>query len=355
MFKIKSFYQFINEAKDADLFKCYLAVKRSSGQRWWTYKGFAGDKFFIQIHEDNIDSVDLDKSLPILNYNTDITLKMIEKGCSVDNVYNKPEFIKNSGSKEKFHKLVGDDINLPKTAYSKEEALKIGFPLIAKPTDGHSGIGIQVFKNEEEFEKADHSKFDIYSQFIDKAYEHRFFNFKGEPFFWMERKPLNEKAKSGGGKAGEEMNFQYIKRNVEDIPENYKKVLKKYCDMMKDLPYICFDVMEDKSGKIYIIESNSQPGVPFDSTIQIYKIIFKDFYNRELDKETNDILDEYSKEMVAKTLKKDNGRFKDLSLNESSDSKIECSNCDWSWNVKDGGDDLYLCHKCGHNNEQNYQ
>jgi hypothetical protein len=30
--------------------------------------------------------------------------------------------------------------------------------------------------------------------------------------------------------------------------------------------------------------------------------------------------------------------------------KIECDNCDWSWNIADGGDDLYLCHKCGHNN-----
>lgn len=31
-------------------------------------------------------------------------------------------------------------------------------------------------------------------------------------------------------------------------------------------------------------------------------------------------------------------------------NKIECDNCDWSWEIKDGGDDLYICHKCGHNN-----
>ena len=30
--------------------------------------------------------------------------------------------------------------------------------------------------------------------------------------------------------------------------------------------------------------------------------------------------------------------------------KIECDNCDWSWNIKDGGDDLYICHECGHDN-----
>ena len=30
--------------------------------------------------------------------------------------------------------------------------------------------------------------------------------------------------------------------------------------------------------------------------------------------------------------------------------KIECDNCSWSWDIKDGGDDLYICHKCGHDN-----
>jgi len=31
-------------------------------------------------------------------------------------------------------------------------------------------------------------------------------------------------------------------------------------------------------------------------------------------------------------------------------NKIVCDNCNWSWDIKDGGDDLYMCHKCGHNN-----
>ena len=31
--------------------------------------------------------------------------------------------------------------------------------------------------------------------------------------------------------------------------------------------------------------------------------------------------------------------------------KVKCDNCDWEWNLSDGGDDPYTCHKCGHNNE----
>ncbi len=39
------------------------------------------------------------------------------------------------------------------------------------------------------------------------------------------------------------------------------------------------------------------------------------------------------------------------SLNEAIvGDKIECDGCGWSWNIVDGGDDLFMCHKCGHDN-----
>ena len=30
--------------------------------------------------------------------------------------------------------------------------------------------------------------------------------------------------------------------------------------------------------------------------------------------------------------------------------EIVCDNCGWNWKIADGGDDLYICHKCGHDN-----
>jgi len=30
--------------------------------------------------------------------------------------------------------------------------------------------------------------------------------------------------------------------------------------------------------------------------------------------------------------------------------EIICDNCGWRWKIKDGGDDLYICHKCNHDN-----
>lgn len=41
-----------------------------------------------------------------------------------------------------------------------------------------------------------------------------------------------------------------------------------------------------------------------------------------------------------------------------SSEKVICSKCGWSWDLSDGGDDPYTCHKCGNVNESvrnNYQ
>ena len=36
-------------------------------------------------------------------------------------------------------------------------------------------------------------------------------------------------------------------------------------------------------------------------------------------------------------------------------TEIICDNCGWEWKIADGGDDLYICHKCGHDNNPDLQ
>jgi hypothetical protein len=302
----------LKESVDTEdgLGKVYLALREDSGQRWWTYKGFAGDKFFTQVHENNMNDIDINPDYPVLTYHSDTVNKLIKAGkIKKENVYNHPDHISKSGSKEEFHKLVGEDKNIPKTVYSKNDALEqLEFPIIAKPAEGHSGKGIQIINKPDLMEDVDEKIFDTFSEYIDKEEEHRFINFKGKPIFWMERTPLNEKAKTGKGSAKSEMEFGYAKRSLSDLPEDYRKVLERFCKIYEDLPYMCFDVMKGKNGKVYIIESNAQPGVPFDSTIEAYKHIYEDFYKKPLDKESLTKLDEYAKTMIDKTLKKDGGK-----------------------------------------------
>jgi hypothetical protein len=312
MKRIKLYEEFLNEAKEPkDLYKAYLAIDPGSGHRWWSYKGFAADNFFIQVTLDNYKDIDINPDYPVLTYNSKVVQTLLDdKLIKLDNVYNRPEFIKQSGSKSEFHKMVDGDENIPKTCDNTKDAIKeIGFPMIAKPAEGHSGIGIVVMKDQKEWDAADHDKLDVYSQYIDKKSEHRLITFKGTPFFWMQREPMNDKAKSGKGKGDAAMEFKYIKKDVNDIPEKFNKLVDKFGKIFSDLPYICFDVMEDQDGKLYIIETNSQPGVPYNSTVEIYKQIFTDFYGRDVDSKTNVRLNELSSYLDQKTLETDPDRF----------------------------------------------
>ena len=310
MRKIYTFNDFLNEAKGPqDLNKIYLAYNPDLGHRFWSYKDFAADKFFIRLTPDNYKEIEINKDFPILTYNSKVVQTLLDDGLIKDeNVYNKPEYIVKSGSKAEFHKLVDGDENIPKTCLKTEDAIKeVGFPMIAKPTEGHSGLGITVIKNQKELDAADHDKLDVYSQYIDKKSEHRFFTFKGKPFFWQEREPTNDKAKTGDGEGKEKMMFNYIKKDVSKTPEKFNKLIERFGDIFSDLPFICFDIMEDQGGKLYIIESNSMPGVPFDATVDIYKVLFEDFYGRPVDTETDAKLQELADYMIKRSAELDGG------------------------------------------------
>ena len=39
-----------------------------------------------------------------------------------------------------------------------------------------------------------------------------------------------------------------------------------------------------------------------------------------------------------------------LTLEKVTKDKVICDNCGWDWEIDDGGDDVYMCHKCDHDN-----
>ena len=90
-----------------------------------------------------------------------------------------------------------------------------------------------------------------------------------------------------------------------------------------------------------------------------YKIMPYDYWGRSYDLPKNPQARDEDEEVIKvgrdglKDIKKYIVKINDFtdSLNEAIvGDKIECDNCDWSWNIVDGGDDLFICHKCGHDN-----
>jgi hypothetical protein len=68
---------------------------------------------------------------------------------------------------------------------------------------------------------------------------------------------------------------------------------------------------------------------------------------------TNTQEDNYLNDIEAEANLKGTMTFRNWtdSLNEAIvGNKIECDGCGWSWKIIDGGDDLFMCHKCGHDN-----
>ena len=63
--------------------------------------------------------------------------------------------------------------------------------------------------------------------------------------------------------------------------------------------------------------------------------------------------DDYLEKIEREAYEKGNISFRSWTnnLNEAIvGEKIECDNCDWSWDIVSGGNDLFVCHKCGHDN-----
>ena len=79
-----------------------------------------------------------------------------------------------------------------------------------------------------------------------------------------------------------------------------------------------------------------------------------DFFPEVLSREEIlNILTDLKDKIVAEILSSNLEGFVEQYFNvdeEVTYEKIKCDNCGWSWNIVDGGDDLFICHKCGHDN-----
>ena len=80
-----------------------------------------------------------------------------------------------------------------------------------------------------------------------------------------------------------------------------------------------------------------------------------DFFPEALSREEIlNILTDLKDKIVAEILSSNLEGFVEQYFNVNEEvvgEKIKCDNCGWSWNIVDGGNDLFVCHKCGHNNE----
>ena len=107
-------------------------------------------------------------------------------------------------------------------------------------------------------------------------------------------------------------------------------ITKEQIKKAGDVEFITFEPTKGKTG---------EEGAKGNTRSKLYKIIIKKNFPKAKVSGTDTVIVDLS-------------AYKSNDLKEAIvGEKIECDKCGWSWNIVDGGDDLFICHKCGHDNE----
>ena len=135
-------------------------------------------------------------------------------------------------------------------------------------------------------------------------------------------KGKNGKGFSTDALTGDNEPFKIMSTIVDITREQIKKA--------GDVEFITFEPTKGKSG---------EEGAKGNTRSKLYKIIIKKNFPKANVSGTDTVVVDMTAYL--------NNDLKEAVVG----GKIECDNCDWSWDISSGGDDLYICHKCGHDNE----
>ena len=273
------------------------------------------DKLFNSFYAkgDYKKDLEVDPKLPLIYYggNSKEGLDFLKKyNVSEDVMYNLPEAMKVSGNKSDFYKMFKDTDFIPKAVYKKEDAKDLEFPIIAKPDDGHSGLGIEIFDTYEDLEKSK-GKFENYSEAKDLDREFRVLLMNNDPVLVHERVSLNEN-EIKDKEADEQTEFTYVDQDMSklDFMDKVNDICKKVREKLK-LGLWSIDLMIDKSGDCWVAEINSASGMAADKMARVYVKVYEDFYGEKLPQEFKTHLnEEYIKPIYKINLKENADQIK---------------------------------------------
>ena len=306
MKRLRVYNDFITEAAGDELKKITCAVAQSNhDHRYINLERYHVKEYFkIFTKDDHPKEV----SGPILNYCNIHTERLTKAGYDEKLIYNKYDAKMGVASKKEWHKLHRDSDHVPKTVSSPKDLDQLNFPIIAKPDNRYSGLGIVKFDRLEDCRKADLTKFTVFSEKIDIKEEHRIFVWRGEPIMWVERVAANDDTKNMTKNANDKLEFNYVLKQTP-TPESWLDIFKGFYDKHKDLDIYTMDVMVDQDDKPWIVEMSSEPGVPFGVMGLYYKKIYEDYYGKPISKEAEAKIDEYINLDIKETIKSDPKRF----------------------------------------------
>lgn len=247
--------------------------------------------------------------IPVVNYCNIHTRRLIKAGTPEELIYNPEQAKMRIASKVDWHGIHTGSPHIPKTVTDAEEIDNLRFPIIAKPENRYSGQGIVKFGTLEETREADLSQFAVFSEQIDIAEEHRIPVWRGQPLMWMQRVPADRKTREMDKKADEKLRFNYVLKDLEDMPMEWNAIISEVAEKHRDLDFYSVDLAIDKVGKPWVIEMSSEFAPLFGITALIYDRVYRDHYGRPLSKADAARLEGYRKRDIQATIEMDPDRF----------------------------------------------
>lgn len=308
--KIMLFEEFLNEAYIRDEFQKVMITRRAELKDSFITGPKYTTKDYWVILTGGTEPIEVPKDLPVLNYDRKTLSKLVDAGAIKDTqVYNKLEAREKVSSKAEFYKAHANSGYIIPTVYKIEDVKKLNFPIVAKPDNNHSGLGIKVFNSIEDLNGIDGSEFSSFSEKITIKEEHRFFIWRGQVIQWTERKPMDEETKDIAKKDSDsETNFAYILRN-ETPADEYLKAIAYFGDYHSDLDFYAIDIAKDDNNKLYVFEINSEPGALFGVMAIVYQKIWEDWNKEQMPEDTVKLLKKFRQQDIEEN-KKQNANWK---------------------------------------------
>lgn len=289
---------------NSDLKKIILLSSATSGTSGLSKKDYScyNDSVVSEIFYtiDPFFSPTIPDNLPIINYiHGRAWNKLIEtvpeyKNLNSRRIINFPEYdIPSLSNKITLTKRLNSFNFVPVTVYNKDLAKNLEFPIVGKPKDGMKGLGIGYFKTKEEFIQSGKT-YDLYQESIQNVKaEYRAFIFNGN----ISRIDIRKNENSITNKDEKnELKFKFIRKL--HFTDNFLSQLKTIVDEVQSytsFTWYALDIMEDKDGKLWLLELNSAPGMGVEKLVLLYKLSFNFFYGHHYSKYTKEQLDTYKR------------------------------------------------------------
>ena len=307
--KIKDFQTFLNE-NNGELHKAIMCVSKTITDFDYVTKDGMQTRNYMTLFSKGDKPFKAD--MPVLNFCNIHTQRLLDAGTPKELIYNPKEKKQEIASKVRWHEIHKDSKFVPKTVSEPEDLDQLEFPIIAKPDNRYSGMGIVKIDSLEAAKDMDLSDFEVFSEKIDIDEEHRIIMWRGEPVQWVQRVHGNKETKEMTKKKEDKLYFKYVLKNLDDLPEEWNEVFQEMNEAHEGLDMYSIDLMVDKDGKPWVVEMSSEFAPLFGVMAFIYKKVYQDYYGKKLNSTDSEAVDTYQKKDIDSTLsfnKKFKNRF----------------------------------------------